>query len=447
MSRGWARAALVGYRWFGAGIYPLLGPYLAIRAAKGKEERSRRKERYGRSNIARPIGPLVWFHAASVGETNAVIPLIREVRRRGITVVLTTGTVTSAGVARDRLGDDVIHQYVPLDLKPAVSRFLDHWKPDLAIIAESEIWPMTILELGARRTPQVLVNGRLSDRSFARWSRRPSLADALFENLSHVVAQSDLDAERFRSLGARPVTVSGNLKVDTVPPPWDKAELARLQAQIDKRATWAAVSTFEGEDEIAAAVHRALKPRHKALTILVPRHPDRGDAIETMLKNNGLNVARRSRGDTIGADTDVYLGDTIGEMGLYLNLTEIVFVGKSLMGGGGQNPLEPAMLGCAVLSGSKVENFREAYARLLRNGGARFVRDGEMLAKGVHYLLSNPQAREAMAVGGEKTLNDMRGALKATVRALEPYINPLTVKARLLPRDNEDAETQAGGQW
>ncbi len=447
MSRGWARAALVGYRWFGAGIYPLLGPYLAIRAAKGKEERSRRKERYGRSNIARPIGPLVWFHAASVGETNAVIPLIREVRRRGITVVLTTGTVTSAGVARDRLGDDVIHQYVPLDLKPAVSRFLDHWKPDLAIIAESEIWPMTILELGARRTPQVLVNGRLSDRSFARWSRRPSLADALFENLSHVVAQSDLDAERFRSLGARPVTVSGNLKVDTVPPPWDKAELARLQAQIDKRATWAAVSTFEGEDEIAAAVHRALKPRHKALTILVPRHPDRGDAIETMLKNNGLNVARRSRGDTIGPDTDVYLGDTIGEMGLYLNLTEIVFVGKSLMGGGGQNPLEPAMLGCAVLSGSKVENFREAYARLLRNGGARFVRDGEMLAKGVHYLLSNPQAREAMAVGGEKTLNDMRGALKATVRALEPYINPLTVKARLLPRDNEDAETQAGGQW
>ncbi|WP_394690504.1 lipid IV(A) 3-deoxy-D-manno-octulosonic acid transferase [Hoeflea sp.] len=447
MSRGWARAALVGYRWLGAGIYPLLGPYLAIRAAKGKEERSRRKERYGRSNIARPNGPLVWFHAASVGETNAVIPLIKEVRRRGIAVVLTTGTVTSAGVARDRVGDDVIHQYVPLDLKPAVSRFLDYWKPDLAIIAESEIWPMTILELGARRTPQVLVNGRLSDRSFARWSRRPSLADALFENLSHVVAQSDLDAERFRTLGARPVTVSGNLKVDTVPPPWDKAELVRLQAQIGNRATWAAVSTFEGEDEIAAAVHRALKPRHKALTIIVPRHPDRGDAIETMLKNNGLSVARRSRGDTIDADTDVYLGDTIGEMGLYLNLTEIVFVGKSLMGGGGQNPLEPAMLGCAVLSGSKVENFRETYARLLRNGGARFVRDGEMLAKGVHYLLSNPQARQEMAKGGEKTLSDMRGALKATVRALEPYINPLTVKARLLPRENENVETRAGSQW
>lgn len=447
MSRGWARAALVGYRWFGASLYPLLGPYLAIRAAKGKEERARRRERYGRSIVPRPNGPLVWFHAASVGETNAVLPLVREVRRRGISVVLTTGTVTSAGVAKDRLGELVIHQYVPLDLKPAVSRFLNHWKPDLAIIAESEIWPMTILELGARRTPQVLVNGRLSDRSFLRWNKRPNLADALFENLSHVVAQSDIDAERFQSLGARSITVSGNLKVDTAPPPSDAGELARLQAQIGNRATWAAVSTFEGEDEIVAVVHRALKRRHKLLTIVVPRHPERADTVEAMFKSNGLKVARRSRGDDITAKTDIYIGDTIGEMGLYLSLTEVAFVGKSLKGGGGQNPLEPAMLGCAVLSGSQVDNFRETYAKLLRNGGARFIRDGEMLAKGVHYLLSNPKVRQMMAAGGQKTLNDMRGALKHTIGALEPYINPLTVKARLLPRENEDAEIWAGGQW
>lgn len=447
MSRGWARAALFGYRWFGAAIYPLLGPYLAIRAAKGKEERSRRKERYGRSRIERPDGPLVWFHAASVGETNAVVPLIHEVVRRGICVVLTTGTVTSASVAKERLDPAVIHQYVPLDLKPAVSRFLDHWKPDLAIIAESEIWPMTILELGARRTPQVLVNGRLSDRSFAAWSKRPSLADAMFENLSHVVAQSDLDAERFRDLGARQVTVSGNLKVDTVAPPWNADELVTLQKQIGDRPTWAAISTFEGEDEIAADVHRAIRGRHNALTILVPRHPDRGDAIEAMLLARKLVVARRSRGEPITPETDIYLGDTIGEMGLFLNLTEIVFVGKSLKGGGGQNPLEPAMLGCAVLSGSNIENFRESYSRLLKNGGARFVRDGEMLAKGVSYLIANPQARQAMAAGGKTTLADMSGALKATIRALEPYINPLTVKARLRPRERPEEDIQGSGQW
>lgn len=444
MSRGWARAALFSYRWFGAILYPMIWPYLAIRAAKGKEERPRRRERYGRSDIPKPDGPLIWFHAASVGETNAVIPLIQEVRRRSINVVLTTGTVTSAAVARDRLDSSVIHQYVPLDIKPSVARFLDHWKPDLAIIAESEIWPMTILELGARHTPQVLVNGRLSDRSFERWSRRSSLAEALFENLSQVVAQSDLDAERFRALGARQVVVSGNLKVDTVAPPFDAEELKRLQAEIRARPTWAATSTFEGEEEIVADVHRALAPRHKGiLTVLVPRHPERGDAIEAMLAARGLKVARRSRGDQILADTDIFLGDTIGEMGLYLSLARIVFVGRSLKGGGGQNPLEPAMFGCAVLAGSNVQNFREAYARLLKNGGARFIRDGEMLARGVSFLLSNPQAREAMAEGGEKTLRDMRGALKTTIHALEPYINPLTVKARL--RTN-DSSPEVGGR-
>ncbi|HET7412910.1 MAG TPA: glycosyltransferase N-terminal domain-containing protein, partial [Pararhizobium sp.] len=277
MSSGWARVALTSYRWAGAAIYPFVGTYLAYRAARGKEERPRRNERYGHASAPRPAGPLVWFHAASVGETNAVIPLIKEVRRRGIGVVLTTGTVTSAAIARQRLNGYVIHQYVPLDLKPAIARFLDYWRPDLAVIAESEIWPMTILELGARRMPQVLVNGRLSDRSFKSWSKRPGFADALFENLSHVVAQSELDAERFRRLGAHSVTVSGNLKVDVSAPVCDRDELQRLKDEIGGRPTWAAISTFEGEEAAAAEVHMAVKGRN-ALTIIVPRHPDRADA-------------------------------------------------------------------------------------------------------------------------------------------------------------------------
>ena len=152
---------------------------------------------------ARPDGPLIWVHAASVGETIAVVPLIERILDYGINVVLTTGTVTSAQVAEERLGDRIIHQYVPLDLKPAVSRFLDHWQPDLAIIAESEIWPMTILELGARRVPQVLVNGRLSDRSFASWKKRAFIAEALFENLAHVVAQSETSTASVSRRSAR----------------------------------------------------------------------------------------------------------------------------------------------------------------------------------------------------------------------------------------------------
>lgn len=435
MSRRLARAALSLYRWGGVALYPIVGPYLAYRIAKGKEERSRRRERYGFGGVARPSGPLVWFHAASVGETLAIVPLVKEVRRRGIAVLLTTGTITSAKVVKERLGSDVIHQYVPLDMKPAISRFLEYWHPDLAIMAESEIWPTTILELGKRHIPQVLVNGRISDRSFPRWKRRMSIADAIFENFALVIAQSETDADRFRTLGALPVLVSGNLKVDTDAPPADPAVLKSYRDQIRGRPTWAAISTFEGEEAAAGNVHRVLKERSPGLlTIIVPRHPERCDAIDDMLTARGIKVARRTRGDALTPDTDVFLGDTIGEMGLYLRMTEIAFVGRSLTAEGGQNPLEPAMLGCAVLSGGNVQNFREAYQQLARNGSAKMVRDVEMLAKGVHYLLTNEAMRKQMIDAGQETVQEMRGALKATIKGLEPYINPLTVKARLHPR-------------
>ena len=432
MSERWARSILTGYRWMGAGIYPIMGPYLAYRASKGKEEHSRRKERYGRSDVARPSGSIVWVHAASVGETSAVIPLVREIVARGVNVVLTTGTVTSAKLAEERLGNLIIHQYVPLDFKPAVSNFLAHWKPDLALIAESEIWPMTMLELGARRVPQVLVNGRLSDRSFAAWKHRSYLAEALFENLSHVVAQSEVDGERFRELGARPVTVSGNLKVDTVAPPADPKLLANLSAAIGSRPVWAAISTHEGEEEIAAEVHKMVSSRHKdLLTILVPRHPDRGLAVASMLAARGLNVARRSLNEPITEHTQVYLGDTIGEMGLYLRLTEIAFVGKSLAGSGGQNPLEPAALGTVVLSGQNVQNFRDSYKKLIADGNARLVKDKDMLAGAVSYLIGNPQVRAKMIDAGLTSVQDMQGALSKTLAVLEPFIQPLVVKSRL----------------
>ncbi|WVT73958.1 lipid IV(A) 3-deoxy-D-manno-octulosonic acid transferase [Sinorhizobium chiapasense] len=433
MSSFRARLALSSYRWIGSAIYPLVWSYLAIRAAKGKEDPARRRERYGHASAPRPQGPLVWFHAASVGETNAVIPLIKEIRRRGINVVLTTGTMTSARVVAQRLGTSVIHQYVPLDFKPAVSRFLNYWEPDLAIIAESEIWPMTILELGRRHIPQVLVNGRLSDRTFARWKRRPGLADALFENLALVIAQSDVDAERFRTLGALPVMVSGNLKVDTDAPPHDPQALREYEQQIGTRKTWAAISTFDGEENAAGVVHRALKERTGLLTIVVPRHPERSDAIEAALTAKGLKVARRTRRDPLTPDVDIFLGDTIGEMGLYLRLTEVAFVGRSLFAEGGQNPLEPAMLGCAILSGGNVQNFRETYQTLAKNGSAKIVRDVEMLAKGVNYLLANDDMRRSMIDAGLETVQEMRGALSATMKGLEPYINPLIVKARLNP--------------
>ncbi|PYE90426.1 lipid IV(A) 3-deoxy-D-manno-octulosonic acid transferase [Phyllobacterium leguminum] len=432
MSERWARTILTAYRWAGAAAYPAVGAYVAFRASRGKEDHARRRERYGKASVQRPQGPLVWVHAASVGETTAIIPLIERIAAMGIHVVLTTGTVTSARLVEERLQGRVIHQYVPLDLRPAVNRFLNHWHPDLAVICESEIWPMTILQLGARRVPQVLVNGRLSDRSFAAWTKRASLAEALLENLSLVVAQSEVDGERFRALGARPVVVSGNLKVDTSAPPADDNLVASLREQIGRRKTWAAISTHEGEEEIAVEVHEMLKTRHKdILTIIVPRHPDRAAALETMMTARGFAVARRSRNDPITPETNVFLGDTIGEMGLYLRLTEIAFVGKSLTGEGGQNPLEPAMLGTAILSGRNVQNFRDSYQRLIKNGGARLVRDRDMLAGAVNFLFNNEAQRQDMIAAAARTVGDMRGSLERTLVALEPFIQPLMVQAQL----------------
>jgi 3-deoxy-D-manno-octulosonic-acid transferase len=430
---GLARAALLGYRVAGIGAYPFVTPYLAYRALKGKEDRQRRLERLGYPSRPRPHGPLIWVHAASVGETNAVIPLIRELVRRNIHVLLTTGTVTSASLVQSRLGDEVIHQYVPLDVKFPIKRFVAYWHPDAAITAESEIWPTTLAELTRRNIPQIRVNARLSDRSYDRWQNNPAIAELLFGKLSLVIARSDVDAERFRDLGAWPVIISGNLKGDTDPPPYDPRVLERYRSQVGERKTWAAICTFDGEETAAAFVHRALKPRNHQLTIIVPRHPERGDEIEAMLKQKGLVVARRSRGDDITPETDIFLGDTIGEMGLYLRLTEISFVGRSLTEDGGQNPLESAMVGCAVLSGPNVQNFRETYQQIIRKGGARMVRDVEMLAKAVHYLMTNDIARRKMIDCGHEAVQDMRGALSTTVKALEPYINPLTVTARLRP--------------
>ncbi|SJZ96406.1 lipid IV(A) 3-deoxy-D-manno-octulosonic acid transferase [Consotaella salsifontis] len=432
-----AALALSLYRAVGTVAYPLAGPYVSWRASRGKEESARRRERYGYSATARPEGvPLVWIHAASVGETAAVAPMVQRLIDDDFAVLMTTGTVTSAAMVRERLSPSVLHQYVPLDFRPSVARFLDHWRPDLAIVAESEIWPVTISELGRRSIPQILVNARLSDRSFRRWKKLPSLAEALLENLSQVVAQSDIDGQRFSLLGAPAVKVAGNLKADVPPPAADPEELARLKAAIGERPIWAALSTHSGEERLAAKIHESLKARHGGLlTLIVPRHVNRAGDLERELAQRGLKVVRRSSGALPAPDTDIYLGDTMGEMGLYLRLTEIAFMGKSLSAQGGQNPLEAAMLGTAILSGCNVQNFREGYQRLADAGAARLVKDEASLSDQVDCLLSQPQTRRKMIAAGGETIAGMRGAFGRTMEALDPFLRPLKLSFTLGGRD------------
>ncbi len=432
MSNLLSKIVLNSYRGLGHALYPFMGPFLRMRATRGKEDRQRRYERYGYPSADKPAGPIIWFHAASVGESMAVVPLIEHVRDLGINTIMTTGTVTSAKIMRQRLPRGSFHQYVPLDLKPALERFLDHWQPDAAIFTESEIWPMTIMELTQRNIPRILVNARMSDRSFKRWQNASGLAEALFDNFSHVVAQSDLDAKRFRQLGARPVEVSGNLKVDTDSLPYDATELQLFKSKHGKRACWVAVSTHEGEEEIVGKIHQFLKRKiPDLLTIIVPRHPDRAPGITALLRENGLSVSQRSENEGVVEHTDIYMADTIGEMGLFLRMAQVAFVGKSLKSSGGQNPLEPAITGTAIISGQAVVNFRDTYNNLLAAGGVRLVADENMLAANVEYLLKNPEVREKMTEAARASVEEMRGALSTTKHVLEPYFFPLAVKRDL----------------
>ncbi|MEM7301666.1 MAG: lipid IV(A) 3-deoxy-D-manno-octulosonic acid transferase [Pseudomonadota bacterium] len=426
MSDLWAQTALNTYRFAGSCLYPFVGGWIFWRARKGKENFARRGERYGIAGFDRPEGPLIWLHAASVGESLAIMPLVQHFEKQGLNLVLTTGTVTSATVTETRLAKSTLHQFVPLDMKPAVNRFLDHWRPDLAVFAESEIWPTTILELSRRRVPQVLVNARMSDRSYKRWSKQSGVANALFEKLALVVAQSQLDGNRLRDLGARRVAVSGNLKFDSPILPVDADQLALRQSQIAGRPSWTAASTHRGEEEIVADVHNRLKQSvPNVLTVLVPRHPERCSSIKQMLEKRGLTVASHQSGAAITPETDIFLGDTIGQMGLFLNLTPIAFVGRSLKAKGGQNPVEPALAGAAILSGANVQNFRAPYEALIQAGGARLVSDGANLADHVLHLMANPHEQAEMVRAARRTVDAMRGSLARTLAAIDPFVSPL----------------------
>jgi len=402
---------------------PLLWGLLAARTARGKEDRRRRGERFGRASLARPDGPLVWVHAASVGELAAVIPLVEAVVARRIGVVVTTGTVTSARVADERLPAGAVHQFVPLDVAPYVSRFLDTWRPAAALFVESEVWPMALAETARRGIPRIVVNARLSERSHRRWQRLPVTAAAMFGSVSLVLAQSAADGERFAGLGAATVAVTGNLKVDGPPPPADAAELAGLAAALGPRPRWVAASTHPGEDEIVVAAHRRLAAGRAGLvTLLVPRHPERGARIAETVARAGLPVALRSRGEPIGADTAIYVADTIGELGLFYRLAPVAFVGGSLAAKGGQNPIEPARLGAAVIAGPHVANFAAIYGDLAAAGALATVTDAAGLAAAVGPLVDDAAAAAGRAAAAAAVADRHAGALARTLTRLEPLL-------------------------
>lgn len=417
----------------GTGILsPLVRLLLQSRLRRGKEDAARLNERLGRPALPRPAGPLVWLHAASVGESLSVLPLIARLRRDRpvLSVLVTTGTVTSAELMAERLPDGAFHQFAPVDLPDAVDSFLDHWRPDFVLWIESELWPTTLRTLRARQVPVVLVNGRMSPRSFARWKLAPWLIRPILRCFTAVLAQSATDATRFRLLGASAVSAPGNLKLSAAPLAAPADALDRMRAMLAGRPVWLAASTHPGEEQIAAGIHQALSGRHPdLLTLIVPRHPGRGPELALQLGNSGHTVALRSAGDELLPETEIYIADTLGELGLWYRLAHVVLMGGTFVRRGGQNPLEPARLDCAIIVGPDTSNFVDIVGGLQKAGGCVVVQTADELGAAVERLLfTDRKGAAALARNAKAWVTGEDEVLERVFAGIEPVL------AQVLPR-------------
>ena len=413
------------YRW----LTPLLALFtpllLSWRLHKGRELRARLRERYGFASLPRPDGTLVWLHAASVGEAVSILPLVHALTERGLKILVTTGTVTSARIMAQRLPEQALHQFVPLDCPHYLSRFLHHWHPQLALLVESELWPNMLLALAERTIPTALVNARLSARSSKRWQYVLQFCKALMACLDVCLAQSEADGARLQALGAAHVVVSGNLKYEAQPLGCDAAALAELKTALGARPTILAASTHLGEEEIFIRAFQILRARYKNLLLAIaPRHPHRGDEIANLLSAAGLGYCQRSKGVLPTPDCNVYLADTIGEMGLLYQAINIVCLGNSFgTKSGGQNPIEPAQLSCAIIHGAGTRNFLDVYEKLNAAGGALCVRDETALVQTLDALLSHPDKISALGRLAANHVAGQKGALETTLTALDELLS------------------------
>jgi len=401
---------------------PIAGFALRRRLKAGKEDAVRIQERRGVASRVRPDGALIWIHGASVGESLSVIPLVARIHelRPRYKILVTTGTVTSAKLLAERLPANAFHQYIPLDHPDFVDAFIRHWRPDAALFVESEFWPNLILAARKAAPFMALVNGRISPRSYEDWRRQPNSIKYLLSSFDFMLAQDNKNAERLRTLSGKHILTLGNLKNAAPPLPANDSALEKLKSQIGERPSWLAASTHPGEEEAVIESHRILSAEFPGLlTIIAPRHPVRGRETADLARTKGFRAALRSDGEAITNDIDVYVADTLGELGVLYRLSNIAFVGGSLNPKGGHNPLEPARLGNAILHGPHTFNFDEIYADMHVAGGAALVRNERELASAARRLFADGKTRAAMAktarqsaeMNAEKVLVDICAAL------------------------------------
>ncbi len=413
---------------------PVLRLYLRLRIALGKEDPARIGERYGRASQPRPPGNLFWLHAASVGEWQSVRILLDAVGRDypHWTVLVTSGTVTSARLIAPLTHTRLLHQYVPLDHPRWVAEFLSHWRPQVAVMVESELWPNLIMQTKQSGANMLLLNARMSATSFASWQKSPGFIRRLLQNFSQVLAQDETYAAYFRELGAPGVIVAGNLKYAALPLPYAPGDLAAWREGLAGRPLWLLASSHAGEEALAGRAHLALlAQRPNLLTIIAPRHPERAEAIRRELTSMNLRVAQRSRGEAVDAFTQIYLADTMGEMGLWFALRPPVLMGNSVVGkGGGHNLLEPARFACPIMHGQNMQNFESMAQQFKASNASLAVHDLPSLVTALGQCLANPVLADGFGQRARALANSQDRVLDLTWQYLQSYLGPPVVEQK-----------------
>ena len=421
--------ALIAWRLLTRLLEPLAPRLLDARAKQGKEDAERVDERLGHASVARPDGDLVWLHGVSVGETLSLLPVVERLRRArpDLAVLVTSGTLTSAQLLARRLPAGVIHQFAPVDAPGAVAAFLDHWRPSLAVFVESELWPNLILGARRRGVKLVLASARITEKTVDGWRRFPGAAREILSAFDRILPQDETSAARLHSLGAR-IDGHVNLKLSGEAPPHDAAAFTRLSAAIGDRPVVVAASTHDGEE---IALVRALdKLADRLCLILVPRHPARSPEIAAALSRDGYRFALRSQGREPDRDTDLYLADTLGEMGLFLRLADVVVMGGSFSAAlekppvGGHNPLEPARLGKPAVTGPDMTNWAAVTEALVEADGLAVVEAPWDLPAVIAPLLADNAAARAMGERGRRAAAEAGSGLDRLWETLAPLLPP-----------------------
>ncbi len=380
-------------------LYPLvIKGYINKRKQIGKEDVARFNERIGKPKLPRPEGKLFWLHGASVGESVSMLPLINKILETypDAHVMVTTGTVTSADVMQKRLPERAFHQFIPIDNPIFTTRFIKYWHPDVALWFESEFWPAVLTSIKRKNIPLILINGRISNKTFKRWQQFDFVCKELLSCFTMCLGQSEEDAYRLRVLGAKETTCLGNLKYAGLPLPIDEKNKKEVLKQIGNRKLWLASSTHDDEEIRLAKVHKRLKEKYTdLLTIIVPRHPNRGKDVAEEIKKLELSTALRSNGEKISQSTDIYIADTIGEVGLWYDIAKIVFIGGSLIPHGGQNFIEPSRVRDAVIVGPHMHNFTDAMSRAKKADAIMQISDTLELQELLEQLFDNEQLLDA----------------------------------------------------